>query len=52
VRIEVGSETTYEIRVVNKGTKAATNMRVAALMPAGMAAVNGEGPMWAAGEAT
>ena len=37
---------------VNKGTKAATNVRVAALMPAGMAAVNGEGPTWAAGEAT
>ena len=36
--IEVGSETTYEIRVSNSGTKAATNVRVAALMPPGLAA--------------
>jgi uncharacterized repeat protein (TIGR01451 family) len=50
--IEVGSETTYEIRVTNKGTKAASNVRVAALMPAGMAAVHGEGPTRAAGDAT
>jgi uncharacterized repeat protein (TIGR01451 family) len=50
--IEVGSETTYEIRVTNTGTKAATNVRVAALMPAGMAAINGEGPTRAGGDAT
>jgi uncharacterized repeat protein (TIGR01451 family) len=50
--IEVGSETTYEIRVSNSGTKAATNVRVAAVMPPGMAAVNGEGPTRAAGDAT
>jgi uncharacterized repeat protein (TIGR01451 family) len=50
--IEVGSETTYEIRVMNKGTKAATNVRVAALMPAGMAALNGDGPTRASGDAT
>ena len=50
--IEVGSETTYEIRIVNQGTKAATNVRVAALMPAGLAAVNGEGPTRAGGDAT
>jgi uncharacterized repeat protein (TIGR01451 family) len=50
--IEVGSETTYEIRVTNKGTKAATNVRVAALMPAGMAAINGEGPTRATGDTT
>jgi uncharacterized repeat protein (TIGR01451 family) len=50
--IEVGSETTYEVRVMNQGTKAATNVRVAALMPAGMAAVNGEGPTRAGGDAT
>jgi uncharacterized repeat protein (TIGR01451 family) len=50
--IEVGSETSYEIRVTNTGTKAATNVRIAALMPAGMAAVNGEGPTRAGGDAT
>ena len=50
--IEVGSETTYEIRVSNTGTKAATNVRVAALMPPGMAALNGEGPTRASGDAT
>jgi uncharacterized repeat protein (TIGR01451 family) len=50
--IEVGSETTYEIRVANRGTKAATNVRVAAQMPAGMAATNGEGPTRAGGDAT
>lgn len=50
--IEVGSETTYEIRVTNTGTKAATNVRISAQMPAGMAAVNGEGPTRAGGDAT
>jgi uncharacterized repeat protein (TIGR01451 family) len=48
--IEVGSETTYEIRVTNSGTKAATNVRIAALLPAGMAALGGEGPTRAAGD--
>ena len=50
--IEVGSETTYEIRVTNTGTKAATNVRIVARMPEGMAAVNGEGPTRAAGDAS
>jgi len=50
--IEVGSETTYEIRVTNSGTKAATNVRISALLPAGMAALNGEGPTRAAGDAS
>jgi len=50
--IEVGSETTYEIRVMNQGTKAATNVRVTAIMPAGIAAVNGEGPTRPSGDAT
>jgi uncharacterized repeat protein (TIGR01451 family) len=49
--IEVGSETTYEIRVKNQGTKAATNVRIAALMPPGMAAVSGDGPTRASGDA-
>jgi len=42
--IEVGSATAYEIRVTNSGTKTATNVRVAALLPAEMRLVNGEGP--------
>jgi uncharacterized repeat protein (TIGR01451 family) len=50
--IEVGSETTYEIRVTNTGTKAATNVRIAAIMPAGLAAVTGDGPTRASGDAT
>lgn len=50
--IEVGSETTYEIHVLNKGTKAATNLRIAALMPNGMSAMSGEGPTRAGGDAT
>lgn len=33
--IEVGGETTYEIRVFNQGSKAATNVRVAVKLPAG-----------------
>jgi uncharacterized repeat protein (TIGR01451 family) len=31
--IEVGGETSYEIRVVNQGSKAATNVRVVAVFP-------------------
>jgi len=50
--IEVGSETTYEIRIVNNGTKAATNVRIAAQMPPGMAAVDGQGPTRASADAT
>jgi uncharacterized repeat protein (TIGR01451 family) len=49
--IEVGSETTYEIRVSNTGTKAATNVRVAALLPPGLSAAGGEGPTRAAADA-
>ena len=49
--IEVGSETTYEIRVTNTGTKAATNVRVAALLPTEMQALGGEGPTRAEGDA-
>jgi uncharacterized repeat protein (TIGR01451 family) len=50
--IEVGSETTYEVRVLNKGTKAATNVRVNAQMPPGMAGIHGEGPTRATGDAS
>lgn len=50
--IEVGSETTYEIRVSNTGTKAATNVRIAAIMPPGLAAITGDGPTRYSGDAT
>ena len=42
--VEVGGETTYEIRVVNQGSKAATNVRISAVLPAEMRAVAAEGP--------
>ena len=41
--IEIGGETTYEIRVVNQGSKVASNVQVAALMPQGMRAISGQG---------
>jgi uncharacterized repeat protein (TIGR01451 family) len=41
--IEVGGETGYEIRVVNQGTKAATNVQVAVNLPPGMQVVSAEG---------
>lgn len=50
--IEVGSDTTYEIRVKNQGTKAATNVRIAALLPPGLAGTSGDGPTRASGDAT
>ncbi len=42
--IEVGSETTYEIRIENQGTKAATHVEVAAVLPPGLSFVAAEGP--------
>jgi len=42
--VEVNGQTTYEIRVVNQGSKAATNVQVAALLPGDMRAVAAEGP--------
>ncbi len=42
--IEVGSETAYLIKVSNVGTKAATNVRVVALLPEGIQGTAGEGP--------
>ncbi len=42
--IEVGGQTTYDIRVVNQGSKVGTNVRLAALIPPGMTPINGEGP--------
>jgi uncharacterized repeat protein (TIGR01451 family) len=41
--IEVGGETGYEIRVVNQGTKAATNVQIAVHLPPGMQIVSAEG---------
>ncbi len=41
--IAVGDETTYEIRVTNQGSKAATNVQVVAGMPAGLRAQLGQG---------
>jgi uncharacterized repeat protein (TIGR01451 family) len=41
--IEVGRETGYEIRIVNQGTKAATNVQVAIALPQGMQVISAEG---------
>ncbi len=41
--IEIGGETTYEIRVSNQGSKAATNVQVVAIMPAGIRPMSGQG---------
>ena len=42
--IEKGGETAYEIRVLNQGSKAATNVRIEALIPPEMRVVAAEGP--------
>jgi len=41
--IEIGGETTYEIRVVNQGSKAAENVQVVAILPPGLRALSGQG---------
>lgn len=43
--VAVGMETTYEIRVVNQGTKEATNVQVMAIFPDGIRPLAGEGPV-------
>jgi uncharacterized repeat protein (TIGR01451 family) len=43
--IEVGGETTYEIRVINQGSAAATNVRIVALLPPEMKALDADGPV-------
>jgi uncharacterized repeat protein (TIGR01451 family) len=48
--IEVGSETTYEVRVTNVGTKTATNIRITAMLPPELKALSGEGPTRAAND--
>ncbi|MCA9118725.1 MAG: DUF11 domain-containing protein [Planctomycetaceae bacterium] len=42
--IEVGSETTYEIRIANNGNKVATNVQIAAVLPPQLIPLKGEGP--------
>ncbi len=42
--VEVGGETTYEVHVINQGSKTASNLRLAALIPAGMEPLRGDGP--------
>ncbi len=43
--IEVGGETSYEVRVTNQGTKAASNVRIAVLLPRGLKFLSAEGPV-------
>ena len=42
--IEVGGETTYEIRVVNQGSKAATNVELVAVFPSQLKPRSANGP--------
>lgn len=42
--IEVGGETTYEIRVLNQGSKDATNVRLIASLSPGLQPIAAEGP--------
>lgn len=43
--VEVGSETTYEIRVVNQGTAPSTGIRISATLPDGMGLREASGPV-------
>jgi uncharacterized repeat protein (TIGR01451 family) len=42
--VEVGGQATYEIHVVNQGSKAANRLEVVAVLPDGMQPASGEGP--------
>ena len=42
--IEVGSDTEYEIRLINQGSKTDTNVRVIAVLPPDLEPVGGDGP--------
>ncbi len=42
--VEVGGQATYEIHVVNQGSKAANGLRVMAVLPQEIKPVSGEGP--------
>ena len=48
--VEVGSETAYEIRVRNEGTKPATNVAITCQVPAGVATLSARGPTEPRGE--
>jgi uncharacterized repeat protein (TIGR01451 family) len=41
--IEVGSETTYEVRIINEGSKTATNVQIDAFLPVELTPISGEG---------
>ncbi|MGD9719808.1 MAG: hypothetical protein AB7O59_01165 [Pirellulales bacterium] len=43
--IEVNGQTTYEVRVTNQGTKAASNVQLVALLPPEMKPVSADGPV-------
>jgi uncharacterized repeat protein (TIGR01451 family) len=43
--IEVGADTTYEVRVVNQGSQAATNLLVRAVAPRGLEPLEADGPV-------
>jgi len=43
--IEAGGQTSYEVRVTNQGSKAASNVRIVALLPREMKAISAEGPV-------
>jgi uncharacterized repeat protein (TIGR01451 family) len=43
--VAAGSETTYEIRIVNQSGSACTNLRLIALVPEGLAPLKAEGPV-------
>ncbi|HEV3418390.1 MAG TPA: hypothetical protein VG056_16315 [Pirellulales bacterium] len=42
--IEIGGETTYQIHIVNQGSKGASNVQIAAIFPAELKATRAEGP--------
>ncbi len=43
--VEVNGQTTYEIRLVNQGSKAASNVRIVALLPPEMRPLGASGPV-------
>jgi uncharacterized repeat protein (TIGR01451 family) len=42
--VEIGGETTYEVRVMNQGSKAAANVRLSVILPPELKPVAAEGP--------
>jgi uncharacterized repeat protein (TIGR01451 family) len=42
--LAIGGQAAYEVRVVNTGTKSASNVQVVAVLPAEMAAIDAKGP--------